>query len=334
VVNIALNVVSGTNQAWQERKAESFTITPLAAGNPNVGYRPTTSYGASEKDGGITLGTAMAISGAAVSPNMGYHSSPLLGFLLMLFNVRLGWWLGNPARSTYDREGPDISIIPALQELAGRTTDRGRWVYLSDGGHFENLGLYEMVRRRCRLIVVSDAGCDPECGLEDLGNAIRKIHIDQGVSIDFEALDVTARKTPPVPGRYCALGRITYPGSSTPGWLLYIKPGCHGNEPVDIRSYALAHPTFPHETTADQWFGESQFEAYRGLGAHIAELICSGGQRIPAMVHPAPIDLRTLMCRAEKYIASFAGVAARPDLPDARYAAERVDDVEKPAGLN
>jgi hypothetical protein len=102
VVNVTLNVVSTDNLAWQERKAESFTLTPLHAGNPLVGYQPTREFGS--QDGGITLGTAMAISGAAVSPNMGYSSSPLLGFLLMLFNVRLGWWLGNPS-------GPDLRLL-------------------------------------------------------------------------------------------------------------------------------------------------------------------------------------------------------------------------------
>ena len=309
VINIALNTVSTQNLGWQERKAESFTVTPLAAGNPKVGYRPTDKFG-----NGITLGTAMAVSGAAVSPNMGYHSSPLLGFLLMLFNVRLGWWLGNPAHpEAFDREGPDFSIVPLLEELASQTTDDGRWIYLSDGGHFENLGIYEMVRRRCRVIVVSDAGSDPGCSFEDLGNAVRKIYIDQGVSIDFENLDLTARQIPPKVGSYCALGRITYPGSTTPGWLLYIKPGYHGNEPAHIRSYAIAHATFPHESTADQWFSESQFESYRGLGAHVAELICSGGQSVPPMHHPKHIDLQTLKVRAEQYLAGLGKGLAEGD---------------------
>ena len=299
VINITLNVVSTKNLAWQERKAESFTVTPLTSGNPNAGYRPTREYGS--HDGGITLGTAMAISGAAVSPNMGYHSSPLLGFLMMLFNVRLGWWLGNPARETYRHEGPRFAIIPLLKELVGRTTDQGAWVYLSDGGHFENLGVYEMIRRRCRVIVVSDASGDPDCAFEDLGNALRKIYIDLGVSIDFETLDFSKRQTPPKAGFYCALGEITYPGSTVPGWLLYIKPGYHGDEPADIRSYALAHDTFPHETTANQWFSESQFEAYRGLGAHIAELICNGGTPVPAATRPDPIDLAILKTRASNY---------------------------------
>ena len=161
VVNMALNLVSGEHLAWQQRKAESFTVSPLHCGASELGYRPTEVYGDPK---GITVGTAVAISGAAVSPNMGYHSSPPLALLMTLFNVRLGWWLGNPGvagESTYKREGPATAQRALLNELFGATTDTREYVYLSDGGHFENLGLYEMVRRRCRRIVVSDAGCDP-----------------------------------------------------------------------------------------------------------------------------------------------------------------------------
>ena len=131
----------------------------------------------------------MAISGAAASPNMGYHSSPSITLLLALFNVRLGWWLGNPGKEgdkTYTQEGPDRAIVPLVEETFGLTTDTRPWVYLSDGGHFENLGLYEMVRRRCRLILAIDAGCDPDFAFEDLGNAVRKIYIDLGIRIRLQ----------------------------------------------------------------------------------------------------------------------------------------------------
>src|SRR5262249_43259918 len=104
LVNIGLHGVSHEKPAWPERKAEPFTVTPLHSGSSVLGYRPSRDYG-----GGITLGTAVAISGAAASPNMGYHSSPTLAFLLTLFNVRLGWWLGNPGSSgekRYRLDGP------------------------------------------------------------------------------------------------------------------------------------------------------------------------------------------------------------------------------------
>jgi hypothetical protein len=306
VINAALNVVSSRNPAWQERKAESFAITRLHCGNPFVRYRATAAYG--EGEGGITLGTAMAISGAAVSPNQGYNSSPLVGFLLMLFNVRLGWWLANPKRRASLRGGPRLSIAPALKELAGATTDDGPWIYLSDGGHFENLGLYEMVRRRCRFIVVSDAGCDPKCSFEDLGNAVRKIYIDFGVSINFKKLDIRARQNPPattagVAGVRFAIGNIVYPGSQRPGWLLYIKPTYHGTtEGVDVRSYAADHPAFPHESTTDQWFSESQLEAYRALGAHIIEDICNRGVALAPGEMPDPLTTQVLRKSAEEYL--------------------------------
>src|SRR5215467_4313989 len=129
----------------------------------------------------------MAISGAAASPNMGYHSSPVLTFILTLFNARLGWWLGNPGKaggSTYRQESPFWALRPLFAEALGQTDEDHPYVYASDGGHFENLGLYEMVRRRCRFIVVVDAGADPKCEYEDLSGAIRKIRSDMGISID------------------------------------------------------------------------------------------------------------------------------------------------------
>jgi patatin-like phospholipase len=277
VVNTSLNIVDGENLAWQERMAESFAMTPLVCGNPIVGFAPSRNYGDAD---GISLGTAMAISGAAASPNQGYHSSRLVGFLMMLFNVRLGWWLGNPRfQPIWDREGPRVSFWPIINELLGRTRDDRSYVYLSDGGHFENLGVYEMIRRRCHYIVVSDAGCDPDCAFEDLGNAVRKVWVDFGVKIEFKELRIAARKNPPSgEGVYCAVGHIYYPEApAEPGYLIYFKPGFYGDEPPDIRAYAAMHPTFPHETTANQWFTESQMESYRSLGAHVIDRLCAGG---------------------------------------------------------
>ena len=115
VVNITLNVVKATRLAWQERKAESFTVSPLHCGAAYKGYRPSVEYGGTAGHAyGMSLGTAMAISGAAASPNMGYHSSTSITLLLALFNVRLGWWLGNPGKEgekTYTGEGPRLRSV-------------------------------------------------------------------------------------------------------------------------------------------------------------------------------------------------------------------------------
>jgi hypothetical protein len=301
IVNIALNVVSSKRLAWQERKAESFTVSPLHCGTAanGLGYRPTKRYAHIRH--GLTLGTAMAISGAAASPNMGYNSSPLVTLLLALFNVRLGWWLGNPGqkagKDTYKLEGPAKAMKPFLFEMFGRTTDTWEYVYLSDGGHFENLGLYEMIRRRCRCIVVSDAGCDPNYQFTDLGNATRKIAIDLGVYISFSELRKIKRRSSDnsvIDGAYYAIGEIDYKTAPehTPdpmategqarglvknraavknGYVLYIKPSYHGTESAGIVSYAAANAQFPHESTGDLFYGESQFESYRTLGFEIVD---------------------------------------------------------------
>jgi len=291
VLNGALNLVKGEELAWQERKAESFTMSRLHCGSWHVGYRPSTEYGK-----GITLGTALAISGAAANPNMGYHSSPVVGFLMTLFNVRLGWWLGNPGSSgakTWHRSGPHYSVGPLFSEAMGNTTDRYKYVNLSDGGHFENLGLYEMVLRRCHYVVVSDAGEDPECSFADLGEAIRKIRIDLGIPIEFDRMSIYPRgqidalKRAGQKGYTCAIGRIGYSeldrdanGKKAPdGILIYIKPACYGEEPRDIYEYFKRSETFPHESTADQFFSESQFESYRMLGLYTMQNLCEKSVR-------------------------------------------------------
>jgi hypothetical protein len=272
VINAALNLIKGEELAWQERKAESFTMSRLHCGSWHVGYRPSAEYGDR-----ITLGTALAISGAAANPNMGYHSSPVVGFLMVLFNVRLGWWLGNPGSrgaQTWRRAGPRYAVGPLFSEAMGNTTDRYKYVNLSDGGHFENLGLYEMVLRRCKLILVVDAGQDFDYVFEDLGNAIRKIRIDLGIPIDIK---VVSPKKSQGTVNHCAFGTIKYStmdGPGTDGSLIYIKPVVSGDEPPDVANYAAAHPEFPHEPTIDQWFGESQLESYRLLGLHAVEVIC------------------------------------------------------------
>ncbi len=282
VVNMTLNLVKTQNLRWQNRKAESFTATALYCGSSNMGegsgnYRSSEEYGLNVQNGrAITLGTAAAISGAAASPNMGYYTmSSAVSFLMVLFNVRLGWWLGNPGRrgkTTYNLPAPRWSPRLFLDEAIGGTNDSKPYVYLSDGGHFENLGLYEMVLRRCHLIVVSDAGCDEEFGFSDFGMAIHKIRVDMGIPIEFEQDKHPAKK------RNCGIGKIRYSvvdGEGTEdGILIYIKPTLDDNEPIDLKNYQKENTAFPHESTADQMYSETQFEAYRSLGFHQINSIC------------------------------------------------------------
>ncbi len=282
VVNQTLNLVSGGNLAWQQRKGESFTATPLHCGSLYLGYRDSREYGG---DDGVSLGTAVAISGAAASPNQGYNSSTPLAFIMTLLNVRLGSWLGNPGLhgdSSYKESNPPGNLTTLLWEMTGNTNDTCPWIYLSDGGHFENLALYEMVLRRCRYIVVSDGGCDPTFTFEDLGNAIRKIRTDLGVPIEIKSRDMFPRSAPGEAlhaGSYMATATIRYdaidPGAK-PGVLIYLKPSVYDENylPRDIYNYMQSSPTFPHESTSDQFFSESQFESYRCLGRHVIDVIC------------------------------------------------------------
>ena len=300
IVNSTLNLVSGENLAWQKRKAKSFIMSPLFCGydvRPNEhiekvkssnnitsvspplrseklessGYRLTNLYA---KD--ISSGTAMAISGAAVSPSMGHYSSTAVAFLMTIFNVRLGQWLGNPRYRYWKEAGPRIGLIYLFWELFSMTNDQRGYVYLSDGGHFDNLGLYELVRRRCRYIIVCDAGQDEAMKFNELGAAIEKCRTDFGIDIDIKVDPIRLAKNREFSGAHCVVGKIKYDQlgpEETHGFLIYIKASLTGDEPTDIIGYAAQNEKFPHQSTADQWFDESQFESYRSLGQHIAKSV-------------------------------------------------------------
>ena len=282
VVNATLNLVRGQKLAWQQRKAESFSMTPLFCGNFHDGYRLSREYGGSD---GISLGAAITTSGAAANPNAGYHSSPLVSFLMTLFNVRLGCWLGNTnehGAKVFRSSGPRHAWMSLFADLLGFTDARHAYVSLSDGGHFENLGAYEMVLRRCRQIVVVDVGQDPTHSLEDLGNLVRKVRVDFGIPITFETPIAILPRAVAGSGLLCALGTIGYDEvdrGTSPGQLLYLKPTLRGPSevPYDVFSYARSSRDFPHQTTADQWFSESQFESYRALGQYLAGRLGEGG---------------------------------------------------------
>ena len=179
--------------------------------------------------------------------------------------------LETPARQAITRfnlDIPESSVRPIVDEALGLTNDKSPYVYLSDGGHFENLGLYEMVLRRCHFIVVSDAGSDPECSFADLGESVRKIRVDFGIPIDFDQMNIYPRSQIDAAkkrGRNCAIGRIRYSavdGSTAPdGIIVYIKPACYGDEPRDIYEYFKRSETFPHESTADQFFSNRSSKA-------------------------------------------------------------------------
>lgn len=306
IFNTCLNVVRGSELALQMRKARSFILTPIYSGFTFPGlcgaelkpaFAFTTEAGPRLKDqfgrstlqaldryagrrpsalpnerSGLTIGTAMAISGAAASPNMGHYSDPGLGFLMAVFDVRLGWWMGNPQNGKAWKHGsPYLGLRWMIYELLGLTTDTRPYVYLSDGGHFENLGIYELVRRRCRLIIACDASQDPAYACPDLRAAIERCRVDFATEIEMDLTHFRPESGLP---QHFAVGKIHYPritnsdgeASSLEGILILLKPIVVPGDPLDVANYSKTNPNFPHDSTVNQWYDEAHFENYRALG--------------------------------------------------------------------
>jgi hypothetical protein len=289
----AINLTFGQDLAWQERKAASFAFTPLYSGYDVLwtaaktdhnfrfnGFVNTATYAYPQP--GIHINTAAAVSGAALSPNMGYHTSAATAFLLTLFCVRLGWWLRNPRGLNedgtklgpgvhYPWPSPHFSLLSLTRELLGRANDASTYVYLSDGGHFDNMGLYELVRRRCHYIVICDSENDCELKFDGIGMAIRKCRIDFGAEIELDLRPLQHVKDSELSSAHCVVGTIRYPEDpARPGTVVYIKSSLTGDEPADVLNFKKEHSIFPHDSTTNQWFTESQFESYRRLGHHVA----------------------------------------------------------------
>jgi len=279
IVNCALNLGGSSDLALHTRRSAAYTINPLYCGSAyksraqsgetqELGYVPTRRYGG--RSGSPTLGQAISVSGAAASPNMGYHTSPVVAFLLTVFNVRLGWWFPNPGKVGAGFPSPRFSLRYLFAELFGGATDKSRFVMISDGGHFENLAVYELVRRRCRLIIVSDGECDPKLTFEGLGTLIRMCDVDFGAKITLGVASLRPESTHGWSAQHWAVGRIEYGDGIPDGTLIYLKASMTGQENTSLLQYKASHPAFPHESTGDQFYGEDQFESYRRLGHEVA----------------------------------------------------------------
>ncbi len=298
IINCALNLGGAGDLSLHTRHSASFTLTPFYAGSDYshtqdgergscVGFVPmsdddsttritTGSTTACPPDctigsaiGGTTLGRAIAVSGAAASPNMGYHTSPVVAFLLTVFNLRLGWWFPNPGTQAGSTAAPRFNLGYMFAELFASATYRSRFLMVSDGGHFENLAVYELIKRRCAVIIASDAECDAKLSFEGLGSLIRMCDVDLGVGIDIDVRSLRPRPDAPWSGQRVAVGTIRYPDRAA-GTLIYLKAAMTGHEPTSVMQYKAGHPTFPHETTGDQFYSEDQFESYRRLGFEVA----------------------------------------------------------------
>lgn len=285
LINATVNLLASDDRSLRGRAGEVFIFSRRYFGSLRTGYCDTAVYEALVP--GMTLATAVAVSASAVSPNMGVMTIRPLVLLMTFLNLRLGYWLPNPARMRQWRGfrslglwrgvGARLRCIPRiecyLRELASWMHEAGPWVYLSDGGHLENTGAYELLRRRCRTIVISDAEEDPRLEFGGLVALMRYARLDLRVEIDIDL----APLQPDAPGRsrrHSAVGTIRYPKTdrapAETGRLLYLKSSVTGDEHQIISQYRATNPDFPHQSTGDQVFDEAQFEAYRSLGEHIA----------------------------------------------------------------
>ena len=302
----AMNITLGEDLAWQQRKAASFAFTPYYSGYTVGwtearkglrfnGFVPTEFLyegdpSGTKEVGGPNLATAMAASGAAVSPNWGYHTNSATAFLMTMFDVRLGLWIPNPRHSPLAGQKlgvkPDTPPKPAspifapallTSELLGSVDDTSSYVYLTDGGHFDNMGLYELVRRRCYKIVICDAEEDGDYSYEGIGDAIRKCRIDFGAEIELDLSPTRPNAKSGLSTAHIIRGTIRYPEtpSDQKGAVWYIKASLTGKPPAageegsaelpdvpgDLQNYKLQHPHFPHDSTADQWFTSPSLKA-------------------------------------------------------------------------
>ena len=280
LINAALNVPSSTDFALKDRGCDFFLFSKKWIGATPVGYHPTSDWEANGSP--VDLATAMAVSGAAFSSYMGLEAMPTLTALLTCLNVRLGFWIKKPKTGGFNVPG----FLCLLREMTGFSmSEKAKWLNLSDGGHIENLAVYELLRRRCKFIICVDGESDPTFTFKGLMTLVRHAQIDFGVCIEAKLDDL--RPDPQTGYSKCHfhLCRIYYPEGV--GLLLYIKLSVTGNESELIKRYRINNPDFPHQTTLDQFFDQEQFEAYRELGVHAAE-----GLFRPALmsgVHPASV---------------------------------------------
>ncbi|WP_051953707.1 patatin-like phospholipase family protein [Methylocapsa aurea] len=320
IINASLNIEGSQYANKRGRNADFFIFSPEYTGSDATGYVGTKRIEAEET--ALDLGTAMAISGAAISANMGSATIRPLTLTLALLNIRLGYWLRNPkavggARALLKRMPQSGSFLrftkilgwiteksPSfllIKEMFSWITEVSPTVYLTDGGNLENLGLYSLMKRRCQLIIVIDAEADPTMGFGSLLILERYARIDLGAIIElpwqairdgslninkaFDKADADGSAIPCLRGPHCAAGEIQY-GPNEKGILLYVKASLSGDEDDYLLDYKRRNRAFPHETTGDQFFSEEQLEAYRALGFHIMKGLLTGDA--PFAVTPRP----------------------------------------------
>jgi len=269
IINTTLNTSSSMDAMLRARNGENMMLSPLYCGSSSTGWRRTSNY----LRGELTLSTAFAVSGAAVDPDTyATHSRPV-SFFMTLLNVRLGIWVLNPRHEPRRLRWPAWYQLMLREMLGVGLDEKDARIHLADGGHFENLGVYELLRRRCRYIIVGDAGADPTCTLADLGQAVQRARADLGAEMDICA-DPLFHGDDALRKQAHLVGRVTYADGSH-GEILYLKALLTENLGADIYGYWRINPDFPNQPTSNQFYGELQFDSYRELGRQLMAGIAS-----------------------------------------------------------
>jgi len=283
LINTALNIQGSRHVNQRGRNADFFMFSRRYVGSEATGYVSTDAMQNVVQE--LDLGTALAVSGAAAASNMGAQSIKPLTPTLALLNVRVGFWVRNPRYikvHKIEARLREFFNLYFLYELIADLREDSWNVYVTDGGHVENLGAYELLKRRCRIVLVVDAEADPKMTFGSFIELQRYARIDLGVRINLpwekiaettltvskemaEGSEITTGNGP-----HCAIGQIDYPDGGR-GVIIYIKSSLTGDENDYVTNYKKRYPLFPHESTADQFFTEEQFEVYRALGFHAAD---------------------------------------------------------------
>ena len=270
LINTCLNLFNANDENFPGTKgSDYFVFSPLFCGSERIGYLDTQN----ELYQNRTLATVVAVSGAAVNPHMGTQSKSPVAFLLTLLNLRLGYWEFAPKAYPWFRWLTWWPYYHILELLSWNDTNRWR-VNLSDGGHIENLGVYELLRRGCRLIIAVDAAADRKYAFNDLKNLVIRARNELGLEIKFQQDPETFIRPMPSKGfsrSHYVTARITNLDKEDPlykdhdGLLIYLKasmrlpllaPRCQKEKESKAYKYKTYHPDFPHESTANQFFDE------------------------------------------------------------------------------
>lgn len=290
IINVTVNATSGHGDQLTHRDRQGMPLAITPAGFFVNGVPYTNKHAAD-----LSIGRWIGISGAAFTTGLGRGTGIGPALVFGLTNIRLGWWWDSAKSSSSGMAALWRNQHYLMRELRAKFvgTDEKHW-YLSDGGHYENTAMLELLRRRVEFIVCGDCGADPDYEFDDLANLMRIARIDLGAEFTLVpplCCDIFATRAAQL-ARYFAddetelavkpqgqdnkcllLYRVNYCDSDDISYLLVIKPRLIQDASLDLFEYQSKNPTFPQQTTFDQFFDEAQWESYRKLGVLITSRV-------------------------------------------------------------